>query len=671
MNCVLIDDRNIDSYQNLLLKFEKEVFIEAFPNVDERESFEGDIIPRIRHKNLAVDTPYSFCVLLEEEEDVIGGMVADWYPRSSCLEIIYIVIKSTSRERSYGKELLNEGIRKISGLLNSKGSSVRNVFLEVDIPGLTKNSNILDDISRLAIWHKLGARRVPINYVQPALGEGKQPVSNLMLMVLDSMEGNTHPGLVDTEELKEFLVDFYKGLKSGNPQLQELNDRNLALMHSDIDMVSSEGFVALASVLEEPDVLMPHATVTYHCYYESNKDEYSGTCDSFNSYECDLMNFMNQGIRPFKTKFIKKYDRVAISMPKFYSYVSEGIVRYVNTLNTVLVADISLSISSLKDSCKKIAHVSISPSKGSAFNNLDFIKLVTRFGSRQENYTPISETLFNNLSLEDFLKDKLGDNEYRVIHEGVGNVELDTMQYVGKGEDEGYEFGTDVDNFFATYSQGGVPEATPVNKIVCGLILGIFDYNRMNADEVSDTVIPVLNGEESLMILSRGHLIRMQRNVSVEDRKSLSRIFVTPYMLAPSVALAFNGILLTECEELLLKASSQRFVLFSNEGHIAQEKLNKEYLEDIFQYKSERAIVARGREQRSMNKRYSQLCENIQMFQIRKENSSDALVEGMLGVLGVFEIMELFINLEWRLGFISILVLVLIFEIIRYRSRKN
>ena len=128
MDFILIDDRNIDENEDLLLQFEKEVFIEAFPNIDERESFEDDIIPRIRHNNLSPDIPYSYCVMLKEGGEVVGGMVTDWYPRSSCLEVIYIVVKSASRDRSYGKVLLNEGIRQINGLLNSKGSAIKNVY---------------------------------------------------------------------------------------------------------------------------------------------------------------------------------------------------------------------------------------------------------------------------------------------------------------------------------------------------------------------------------------------------------------------------------------------------------------------------------------------------------------------------------------------------------------
>ena len=46
------------------------------------------------------------------------------------------------------------------------------------------------------------------------------------------------------------------------------------------------------------------------------------------------------------------------------------------------------------DNVNPIAHLSVRPSSDSSFSELDIIRLITPFGSRQENYIPDSDIYF-------------------------------------------------------------------------------------------------------------------------------------------------------------------------------------------------------------------------------------------------------------------------------------
>ena len=88
MNYILIDGNSIDRYEQLLLEFEQNIFINAFPDPDERESFVEDIIPRIEDSENTLLRTYC-TIAVDDTNAIVGGLVADWYPGCGALELIY------------------------------------------------------------------------------------------------------------------------------------------------------------------------------------------------------------------------------------------------------------------------------------------------------------------------------------------------------------------------------------------------------------------------------------------------------------------------------------------------------------------------------------------------------------------------------------------------------
>lgn len=72
----------------------------------------------------------------------------------------------------------------------------------------------MNPVERLRIISKFGAKRIPINYVQPALkpGQGRSYLLNLITFPID----NESIQFISSNKIRMFLEDFYKaqGIKN-------------------------------------------------------------------------------------------------------------------------------------------------------------------------------------------------------------------------------------------------------------------------------------------------------------------------------------------------------------------------------------------------------------------------------------------------------------------------
>ena len=672
MNYIFIDGKSLAKYKDLLLEYEQKIFINAFPDPDERESFVEDIIPRIEDSENTLLRTYC-TIAVDDTNAIVGGLVADWYPGCGALELIYIAVDPSRRKEKIGKKILNNGIELIQKALEEKQETVKAIFLEVDIPTtVMEAANSMNPIDRLKVWDAWGAKRIPINYTQPPLSKGKQPVSNLMLMCLTG-HGTEIEESIPADTLKDFLFDFYKGLDAeGSEYLEQ--------MCEDIDIITEDNEVEIFPLEEIPSALISNSVVTTHFSVLGKAGvKLPDICNSFNSYECDLMNYTNQKSRPFKTKFVKLLKGITIQMPSFYSYTSEGVTNYRLSLNTELKADISISMSIAADKdIHPIAHVTILPCEGENFNNLDYLKFITNFGSKQEQYKASSPIKFKYndqyLTYEELLDRILkmdAPGKIEIVGEGATQFDITGMQPCEDGEYEEGDF--DIEDFFTTrFEPEGEIKNSLINRMLCGLILGIFDYNRMNEAEIEDTIRPIVKASDSFFVACRGHIFKIEEAENpVSDE--YAKILISPYLLVPSTTLAFNGLALQECEKLIQEATKNRFS--PNLISIIQRAevvLNVEYIEDIFQYNSEIEIIREGKRQRCMDIRYSKLNRQIEIIKKRTHKSSDIIMEALLAILAIFGVIEAFSKgLEWNAFFVLMIVGLLAMEFFRWYKVRN
>lgn len=177
MNLHLIHDQQSYALQRSELAEFYAVYLEAFPDEDEREDWD-DIVARVCDPKA---TPRTF-IFLDTQYPTAAGIIADYYPHIGVVHLIYIAVKPDHRGQGIAKRLIKELLPKAMSQLQSiYGFEVQAQLFESNIPWRTQKDAI-DPHLRLQIFEHLGAKAIPIAYTQPALSEGKKNVENLFLL---------------------------------------------------------------------------------------------------------------------------------------------------------------------------------------------------------------------------------------------------------------------------------------------------------------------------------------------------------------------------------------------------------------------------------------------------------------------------------------------------------
>jgi GNAT superfamily N-acetyltransferase len=135
---------------------------------------------------------------------IAGGAVGDWFPRSRVLLLSYLAVPAEGRGMGTGGLLMK-------ALTDLWGREVNpSLFImEVEDPRHYENDGLLGDPeARVRFYERLGARAVPVPYVQPALGPGYQRVRHLVLMVFGGAEAPPGAQRLDGKTLELFLTEY-------------------------------------------------------------------------------------------------------------------------------------------------------------------------------------------------------------------------------------------------------------------------------------------------------------------------------------------------------------------------------------------------------------------------------------------------------------------------------
>lgn len=193
----------------LLGRFYCELYLKEFPDINERESLDNILNQAKRLKNNPAATYY--CTIALRGNKIVGGVIGDYFKKSNCGIIEFIVVDRSERGNRIGRNLLNALFDKMNEQARQNGhSEVNYCFLEVEKPMSPIGSVEREkEIHRLGFWHRIGAKNVNINYVQPALQEGKEPVSHLLLntIICNNMLDKR---FISKKDLATFIRDYFK-----------------------------------------------------------------------------------------------------------------------------------------------------------------------------------------------------------------------------------------------------------------------------------------------------------------------------------------------------------------------------------------------------------------------------------------------------------------------------
>ena len=182
-------------------QFYASIYVKNFAP-DERDSIDDLIYRTLELKS----ENHHDIILAYQNNEVVGGIVFDWFKKSNCGLIEYIVVDNKYRGMRIAQRMLAKATAQMSYYSGKSGLNA--VFIEIEDPEKLEGMDAqaaLDNYRRLQLWSNNMYHRLDINYVQPALAYGLNKLDNLMLAVNTLKSDVTH---LDAKIVASFLTDF-------------------------------------------------------------------------------------------------------------------------------------------------------------------------------------------------------------------------------------------------------------------------------------------------------------------------------------------------------------------------------------------------------------------------------------------------------------------------------
>jgi GNAT superfamily N-acetyltransferase len=310
---------------------------------------------------------------------VVGGCVFEYYRRSKCALLAYIVTDPTHRKRGVAR-LLMAGT---TSLLRAIDPELRGLFAETERFELDGPADELDESARrLTALGQLGWRWLQVPYVQPPLSPDRSPARNLLLMAFPLPPGDALS--IPRQNVVAYLHEFYAAQAvadpEGDPDLGAMAHglRQLATKYDpDADRVP----YADLPMLEAPTMECSRVRVTLHAVTEEqemSREAWDGIspetgstrvdgqpaqfCPYFHSFETDVLSYRFQHMPPLDS--VCEYEApepVTIHLPEAVSYLSEGRQTTLLCTRTSVPALVNLSSTRFRETGVRIWHVTFRP----------------------------------------------------------------------------------------------------------------------------------------------------------------------------------------------------------------------------------------------------------------------------------------------------------------------
>jgi hypothetical protein len=162
-------------------------------------------------------------LVLDEKGKIAGGLMYEFYPRSLCGLLSYVVVIEEYRGKGIANYLIQEGKRFLNedakAYTKNPDAEIRGIFLETHFPPL---SHVPHDKSlfpsspphdhesldvwakRMVLFNRLGFSLLEIPYLQPPLGPDKDPSFDLILLASLPPDRTEISAAIVSEWLVEF-----------------------------------------------------------------------------------------------------------------------------------------------------------------------------------------------------------------------------------------------------------------------------------------------------------------------------------------------------------------------------------------------------------------------------------------------------------------------------------
>jgi GNAT superfamily N-acetyltransferase len=314
--------------ESLLRAVHDDLYVRSFPIDEERESLDYWLSALWGEGAAADDVRVHALVAGKDLDDparreIAGLAFSELYRESGCALLSYLAVDSRFRRHGVARDLVRETFERLNRSAEERGAPLPAVFAEIHDPEATdelRAEDVMDPVERASFFAKLGARRVPIRYVQPALGENGDRARALQLVVLSS---NGDAQTIQAEDVRRFLVDLYTA-SEGPPSA---DDREFRAM---IDSLGS-GPISLAplnDVEEEPSFEVSRYGIAFEFVTTGPAPGHlSDPAEQFASFERDVVAHAYRERVPFASTPLHVPEacrQVEIQFAPEVRFVSEG-----------------------------------------------------------------------------------------------------------------------------------------------------------------------------------------------------------------------------------------------------------------------------------------------------------------------------------------------------------
>lgn len=208
---------------SLLAQVYNNLYLACFTDPDEQEDLE-QYRSRLFDPQLPPPQPKThFLVAGERLNDptarvIHGMMIFELYRESQCGLLTYLAVAPHSRGQGLGRTLMRRAIETLSAECASAGG-LRAIFAETHDPALIDPADdAMSPRDRIEVMKRLGARHVPIRYVQPELRPGDGRSRKLLLITFPLGGVPNTASFLSSGVVLGFLHEFYRALGVSHPE---------------------------------------------------------------------------------------------------------------------------------------------------------------------------------------------------------------------------------------------------------------------------------------------------------------------------------------------------------------------------------------------------------------------------------------------------------------------
>ena len=160
-------------------QFYTDIYMEAFPDDDERESFDN-FLKYLRRAPDATDYKYHIVLAKDESGRVIGGCIFNYYKKSNTGVIEFLAVKSDLQSSGIGTTIY----KHISSILSEDAHQMSAKPLDYICCEIDSPEHSVSEVKKyLYFWNKNNFWHMDFGYVQPALSANQKPVDGLWLTI--------------------------------------------------------------------------------------------------------------------------------------------------------------------------------------------------------------------------------------------------------------------------------------------------------------------------------------------------------------------------------------------------------------------------------------------------------------------------------------------------------